>query len=377
MKSEQCSWRVDKGWEIQSETVNCDLVQLVLVFGAHESLRKSEFPIYLKQRYPNALITGCSTAGEIQGACVLENSVVATAIQFEKTTIRAEYLNMAEYENNFIAGKRLIENLEVDKLVHVMVFSKGLNVNGSELARGLSGSLVSGVKVTGGLAGDGADFRETSVIWDGELCSDGVVAIGFYGKSLKVGYGTLGGWDSFGPERLITSAEGSVLYELDDQPALELYKRYLGDDAADLPASGLLFPLSIRDSDNESLVRTILAVSEEDQSITFAGEMRQGTYARFMKANFERLIDGAVGAAQSSSALIDSSAELAVLISCAGRKMVLQQRVEEETEGVRSVLGDTTVLTGFYSYGELSPLLEESECKLHNQTMTITTFKEI
>jgi hypothetical protein len=68
--------------------------------------------------------------------------------------------------------------------------------------------------------------------------------------------------------------------------------------------------------------------------------------------------------------------DLAILISCVGRKLVLKQRVEEEVESVRNVLGARTVLSGFYSYGEIAPFLPSAKCELHNQTMTITTFAE-
>jgi hypothetical protein len=202
--------------------------------------------------------------------------------------------------------------------------------------------------------------------------------VGLYGSRLKVGFGSLGGWDSFGPDRLITKSKANVLYELDGQSALGLYKQYLGEHAKGLPATGLLFPLSIRTQSGETaVVRTILSVDEAEQSMTFAGEIPEGAYARLMKANFDRLIDGATGAARTSEqALGPGSAELALLISCVGRKLVLKQRVEEEVEAVRDVLGEGTTLAGFYSYGEISPFAPGARCELHNQTMTITALSE-
>jgi hypothetical protein len=195
---------------------------------------------------------------------------------------------------------------------------------------------------------------------------------------LRVGFGSLGGWDPFGPERMITRAHGNVLYELDGQSALALYKRYLGDHAKELPASGLLFPLSLRTSEHMApVVRTILSVNEAEQSMTFAGDVPEGGYVRLMKANFDRLIDGAVGAGRvSAQALANAPADLALLISCVGRRMVLRQRVEEEVEGVREVVGPAATLTGFYSYGEISPFTPSARCELHNQTMTVTTLRE-
>jgi hypothetical protein len=233
------------------------------------------------------------------------------------------------------------------------------------------------VQLTGGLAGDGARFEKTLVVANGKLRQNAVSAIGLYGDALRVGYGSLGGWDPFGPVRQVTRSEGNVLFELDDKPALELYKRYLGDHAKGLPATGLLFPLNIRrGTGDEALVRTILAIDEDKQSLTFAGDVPEGTLAQLMKANFDRLIEGAEGAARNSAKIAGSDAQLAVLISCVGRKLVLKQRTEEEVESVREVLGPSPAITGFYSYGEICPSAPDAGCQLHNQTMTITTFGE-
>lgn len=279
--------------------------------------------------------------------------------------------------NSFQAGEKLAQALPHKSLVHVLVLSDGQNVNGSELVEGMTKHLPPRVTLTGGLAGDGDRFKETLVLWDGPPASNTIAAVGLYGRRLKVGFGSLGGWDAFGPERLITRSAGNVLYELDHQPALALYKKYLGEHASELPASGLLFPLSLRSEEGESVVRTILSFSEAEQSLTFAGDIPQGEYARLMKANFDRLIDGAVGAAQTSYEAIGGiSPDLALLISCVGRKLVLKQRIEEEVEGVQEIMGKQTALAGFYSYGEISPFTPSAKCELHNQTMTITTFTE-
>ena len=352
---------------------------LVLVFGSPVALAADGLLAGIQTAHPTAFVTGCSTAGEICGEGVLDDSVVVTAIELEHTQVVGASVNLGEFASSIEAGAALAARLpRHESLRHVLVFSEGKQVNGSDLVRGITNGLPTTLAVTGGLSGDGARFERTSVLVGGALRDRAVVAVAFYGDRLHVGYGSLGGWDPFGPDRIVTRSSGNVLYELDGQSALALYKRYLGDQARDLPASGLLFPLSIRqEASDQWVVRTILGVNDAEESLTFAGDIPNGWYARLMKANFDRLIDGAVGAAKISHEAVGAGgAQFALLISCVGRKMVLQQRVEEEIEGVRDVIGPGVVMAGFYSYGEISPFTRSARCELHNQTMTITTFAE-
>ncbi|MFV1952095.1 MAG: FIST signal transduction protein [Nitrospinota bacterium] len=378
MKIEQTIWVKATGWEPAPPGKLSEDVQLVLLFGSTSIIKEQKCFDEIKNAYPKAHLLGCSTAGEICDTRVTDDSLVVTAIAFEHTQLKGAQIKIGEVKNSFQAGKHLARSLDKERLAHVFVVSDGLNVNGSDLVKGLIKYLPDEVTVTGGLSGDGERFEETFVLWDSVPERDAIAVLGLYSDQLKIGYASLGGWDPFGPERLITRAKGSVLYELDGKSALELYKKYLGEHAKDLPASGLLFPLSLRTKEGETpVVRTILSVNEKDHSMTFAGDVPEGTYARLMKANFDRLIDGAVGAAKTCYEAIGSfSPDLAILISCVGRKIVLKQRIEEEVEGVRDVLGDRTILTGFYSYGEISPFTPNAKCELHNQTMTITTFSE-
>ncbi len=378
MKIEQLHWRRDGGWAPKPPGALGGNAELVLAFGSTQALKDRALVDEVRAAYPRAHLLGCSTAGEICGTEVSDDSLVVTAVGFAHTSLQGARVNVQDAGSSFEAGQRLAKALEHKGLLHVFVLSDGLKVNGSDPARGLTSSLPESVTVTGGLSGDGDRFQETLVLWDGIAAADVIAAVGFYGDRLRVGFGSLGGWDSFGPERVITRSKGNVLYELDGRSALALYKDYLGEHAKGLPATGLLFPLSLRAVDGTtSVVRTILAVNEAEQSMTFAGDVPEGSYARLMKANFNRLIDGAVGAAQQChEALGKRPVDLAVLISCVGRKLVLRQRVEEEVEGAREVLGSSAVLTGFYSYGEISPASAGAPCELHNQTMTITAFRE-
>lgn len=370
---------------------------LVLVFGAPALMDRAGLLRDLAQGFPRSKVLGCSTAGEIFGTKVLDDSIVVAVARFEATRLRSAAAPVPAVEESFAAGEALGRQLADEGLRGVHVLSDGLAVNGSELVRGLVSVLPAEVVVTGGLAGDGDRFVRTWVLHEGAPVSGYVTAVGFYGDAVQIGHGSAGGWDPFGPRRLVTRSKGNILYELDGKPALELYKQYLGDRAEGLPATGLLFPLTLTrpdasggESEERRVVRTILAVDEATQSLTFAGDIPTGDHAQLMKAQLDRLIEGAEQAASLAATPAGHLAGtpagtpasngsegpvLAIAISCVGRRLVLGERTDEETEAIQEALPAGSEVVGFYSYGELSPISSGS-CDLHNQTMTLTTIRE-
>jgi hypothetical protein len=169
-----------------------------------------------------------------------------------------------------------------------------------------------------------------------------------------------------------------VLYEIDNKPVLDLYKEYLGEKAKELPASGLLFPFAIiDDTTKEPVVRGIQNINETDNAIILYGDVLDGQSIQLMRANFDNLISGAGDSAKETFLNNTTSPDLAILISCVARRLVLGQLTEEELTESKKTLGDRTKICGFYSYSELSPVVGDNACHLHNQTMTITTITEI
>ena len=357
--------------------------QLVIFFASKQALAQANCYESLRELFPASHIVGCSTSGEILGEEVYDDSAVATAIYFQQTTLSLLSCKIDHSSESYAKGLELSAALEKEGLKSVFMLSDGQNVNGTALIRGLQEHLDDQVILTGGLAGDGPHFKETLVAADCPPETGRIVIVGFYGEAIRVGYGSAGGWDSFGPERLITRSHENILYELDGKPALDLYKDYLGEEAEKLPASALLFPLTIKKEDEKenSTVRTILSVDEAAKSMTFAGDIPQGAMAQLMMANFDKLIEGADEAASHTLTIDDvlnsnDGEKLAILISCVGRKLVLGPKISEEVEATSDIFDKQTAQIGFYSYGEVSPIHSIGSCQLHNQTMTITLMTE-
>lgn len=368
------------GWQPELRSDMDGVQTLVLVFGAENLVNKTSIFDQINQTYQHSIIMGCSTSGEIFDDEVFDDTISMAVLQFDSTQLEYTSQSVNDAEESFSVGQSLAEKVIKPNLKGILVLSDGLCVNGSELTKGLSSVLPPSVVVTGGLAGDAGRFESTWTLVNGRPQSGHVCVVGYYGDHIDIQHGSRGGWGTFGPKREITRSKGNVLFELDGQPALQLYKKYLGERAEELPSSALLFPLALQANDDHSklTVRTILAVSEEDQSLTFAGDIPQGEEAQLMRANFDDLIDGAGDAA--ALLTFDDHYDgdmLNIAISCVGRRLVLGERAEDETEATLDALPKGAQQIGFYSYGEISPHNKGEPCSLHNQTMTLTTLSEL
>ena len=353
--------------------------KLVTVFGAVAFFNDATFIAALQKAFPGAVCIGCSTAGEISGAGVTDGTCIVTAASFTRSALSVTSTRLKGMDDSLAAGVRIGEALLSPELKAVLVFGPGVQINGSDLVEGIASRIGRKLPITGGLAGDGGAFQRTFTLGPDGACDDAIVAVGLSGDGLLFSHGSFGGWEPFGPARKVTRSVGNVLYELDGEPALQVYKRYLGDHAAGLPASGLLFPFAMLGEDHDALglIRTILGVDEASGSLTLAGAIDPQGYLKLMHASTDRLVNGAEAAAEAARAMQAATGEsMAILVSCVGRKLVMGDRVEEEVEAVADVFGKHATLTGFYSYGEISPFAPGSACHLHNQTMTITWIGE-
>ncbi|SEA63741.1 Uncharacterized conserved protein, contains FIST_N domain [Flavobacterium gillisiae] len=377
MKIIQAYKDANKEWQYFQEKATLKN-PLVLVFGNRYLLENPEIIKDIRTEFPYEDIVFGSTAGEIISCNVNDKSVSVTAIEFEKSSFVVERENILDYGKNAKdLGEKLYTKMPKENLKHLFVLSEGSFVNGSSLINGLENNIDSKISITGGMCGDDARFEKTLASYKEDPKEGEVILIGFYGDSLDISYSSFGGWIPFGPERVITKAEGNILYEIDGQPALDLYKKYLGEKSNELPQASLLYPLNVTpDGKKEPVVRTILNINNDDQSMILAGDAPVNSRVQLMMASVDGIAQGAQTAAKIAMATRSSKPELALLVSCIGRKLVMNQRVEEEVEQVREVIGERVPMAGFYSYGEIAPFNGSTSCELHNQTMTITLISE-
>lgn len=356
---------------------------LVLVFGSVRRFTDSKLISYLKNRYPSAQVVGCTTTGEINQKGVFDDSLQISAVLWERTQQRAAHATVTGMQNAIETGATLARQLKAENLRTVFVLSDGLNVNGSDLLKGFQSILGDSVPIVGGMAGDNATFTKTLVLFNDQISDNLIVAIGLYGNHLISASGALGGWKPYGPPRKITRAIKNVVYELDGKPALPLYRMYIGEHfAKGLPGTGLKFPFAVISQGKKDVekVRTLAAIDESKNSLTFFGDMDEGDTVRLCQTTHDRLVEGASGAASMITGnltdAVGRSPGLAICVSCVGRKLVMADQVSDEVSAVQRILGNQTAVTGFYSNGEFSPLPNNGESVLHNQTMTIGYLSE-
>lgn len=380
MQTEQYRWSAESGWEPQAPPGSLgDSAQMVLIFFGSKLAQEWNWYDAVRLAYPRARLIGCSASGQIQGSAVRDASVVVTAVAFEHTRVEVARGVISHPDGGYDAGRDLASSLDPKDLSAVLLIADGINANATDTLSGVTSTLPAGVCVFGGCASNGHTLRDTSVICDAPPEANTIAALGFYGRRLKIGMGSSGGWDPFGLDRIITKSRKNVLYELDGRPALPIYKKYIGPAADDLPGSGMLFPISIRTGDSSRYVlRGVLSVDEKEQSITFAGNVPEGAHARLMFGSVEHLIDGSLEAAEmTQQSLAPISPQLLIVVSCVARKLVLNQRTAEELECFDEVFPQRPETAGFYALGEIATLGSDDHADFHNETLTAAALAEV
>jgi hypothetical protein len=380
MRVQRFVWSPTDSWSTALPSTPDDQPQLILTFGSVDAPDAHWFA-QIAALWPQAQHVYCSGGGQIVDGTVDDDRAVVTVVQFDRATVHAVVRDEANLHNSASLGDEIGQALAgTPDLNHVLVFAEGLVLNAAAFIAALNSALPTTVKVSGGLASNGIALTRNAVGLNGPPSAGRIVAIGLAGESLVIGTGSVGGWDFFGPERVVTRSETAVVYELDGENALSVYKRYLGEFASELPGIALLFPLAVwTHADGPVAVRTILAIDEDTGALRFAGDIPEGSTVRLMRTTTDKLIDGAASAARLAANLADAVApSLTLCISCIGRRAVMRSRVEEELDEVVLASGHAPVI-GFYSNGEIAPPTDGrtfAQAVLHNQTMTVTTIGE-
>ncbi len=319
----------------------------------------------LKELLPQAVIIGTTTDGEIIGQKILTKNTVISISVFENTKIESilvEHKNKNSYET----GKKIASSILSEDTKAVILFSDGTNTNADELLKGFE-SVNGKVLLTGGMAGDNGLLKQTFVFNENEITDSGAVGVALNSKTLHAASTFKYDWLPIGKEFTVTKSDKNRVYTIDNIPAYELYKKYLGEDLAKkLPAVGIEFPLVIKKGDN--LIARACIGDPKDGSLIFAGNINEGETVQFAYGNIETIL-------QTSDTFADflqqHPVESIFIYSCMARRRFLKSSAPLELKPLKDL---TDSISGFFTYGEFYTTKKHYE--LLNETMTVLMLSE-
>ena len=334
---------------------------------------------------PEVPVVGCTTDGEISNKGLSVNSVVVMALASDTIRFETTYVENLS-KDSYAAGAQIGKAFQGVGSRYIQIFSDGLSGNADQIIKGIKDHMGDDIKIAGGTAGDGGDFKRTFQYYGNRVLTDSIVAVAFQGQ-FGIGTGTACGWFPVGIAKKVTKAVGNVVFELDGQSALQAYERFLGKHAERLPAVGVEYPLGLLEDDSDSeeegyfLCRATMGVDREAGAIIFAGNVPEGSLVKMTIGNDGDIIQAARQAANSAMERLGQvdpalKPQAIFLYSCMARKIVLGTRTDEEIMAVKEVVGKHVPIIGFYTYGEYCPIGECEKSCFHNETATLTIIGE-
>lgn len=312
---------------------------------------------------PKAKIIGTTTAGEIFRENVLENETVVSITVFEKTKI--ETILLESNDNEYQLGIEIVKKIVEDNTKVIILFSDGLVSNSLEVIKGIQHAN-NKVIVCGGKAGDNGYLAETFVFTDKGITKKGIAAVSLTGKELNVTTENSFGWSTIGKVMTITKAENNRIYTIDNINAVEIYKKYLGDEVAKgLPMSATEFPLIVQNEDIK--MAKVPFNCKEDGSLSFLSNVQVNDKIQFSYGNVNMLINKSI---EIANKLKKKNVEALFVYSCSVRRAFMQGKINLDIAPLNEIIPTF----GFFTYGEFYSMNNSNE--VLNVTMTILGISE-
>ncbi len=314
-------------------------------------------------------IFGATSSGEITNDEIHEESIVVMLLDINRDAFRLNIFD-GEGKTSYQVGQSAAEWAKtVYDNPAIMVMTAGIFTNGDEIVNGITDTMDRQVPLFGGRSGDDLRLQETLVFNASQAISNGVVALIFDQNTIDLQGIAVSGWKGIGTPKTITKAEGNTLYEIDNEPVIEVYNKYLniGDDLQ----LALEYPLLLIRDDGTFVMRVPGALNE-DKSMVYGGTMPEGSKVRFSMPPGSEVIDYAIEQMSEFHQQIPKS-DAIVLYSCKARHMALGPMVEDEISAVHKLW--EVPMVGFFTYGEIGPV-PQGRCDFHNHTLVPVLIKE-
>ena len=305
-----------------------------------------------------ATVVGATTLGELayDGASV--GGVAVTALGGDGFTVRTGvgHIGDAGAREAGAAAAAAMGGTAGAHSVLIML-GDGRVADPHEVVRGAYSVLGAAVPLVGGFAGDDQGQQQTYQFVDETIFEHAVIGVAL-ASDAPIGIGVAHGWHRLDPPMIVTRSSGGRIYELDDEPALDVLLRRArldGAISAELfhgTAAPLAIGLSRRSGED---MRVLNGGDDEDRSVWGTADVPQGALCWLMEADHDALIEGAVESCTEALEALGGKTPLGVMaFDCGARRTKLgAEGIEDEAQAIRTVLGSTP-FAGFYSSAEIA-----------------------
>ncbi len=344
------------------------LIQLFCTSADINELKKIQ--TYFAKNYPNAVLIGTTTDGIINATQVYTDKIsIVTFSVFSDTILKSTLIKHTNnFNNSYESGVNLAEQLVCDETKLIISFADGINTNGEEFSKGIS-KVSPDVILSGGLAGDNGELLKTYVFTKDEITSNGAVGVSLSSKTLNVTTNSSFDWLPVGKELIVTKAINNRVYEIDGMSAVDIYAKYMGHEVAEkLPQVGIEFPL-IFEVKGVLIGRAVL-LKHDDGSLTFAGNIKEGTKVRFGIGDIGNILKNSSYSTRKVLSEMQYKPEAVFVYSCMARRRFMKEYIYDELK----ILSNIGAVSGFFTYGEFYH--EGKRNQLLNETMTMLILSE-
>lgn len=326
----------------------------------------------------NIDMLGCSTAGEIVNDELAEESIVVLLMDMNRDYYSIQTVSYdidKVYSNSLTIGNFAKDKFENPALV---VMSGGISVDAGKIIAGLKYGIGKEVPIYGGLAADDLQMDKTYAFSNNFLTANGLSILIIDTDKIEVSGLASSGWEAFGGINTITKSEGNIVYSINDEPALDAFKKQFGFDESPESKENLLltiqtnYPFQIIREDGTKVLRTPIVIDEENRALIMAGGVEQGDHFKFSNSPGFEVIEQTVEEFKSLKQN-RPEADALVLFSCKGRHGAFGPVLEEEVEGLYNYWKKPMI--GFLSYGEIGNT-KNGVCEFHNETCSLMILKE-
>jgi len=316
-------------------------------------------------------IFGCTSSGELMDSTCIEEGITIMLFDLPKETFKIKLFDGVE-KSSYQLGQEVAAWVNgLFDTPALLVLSAGLQADGEALVNGVIESTERDVPLFGGLAGDDLKMQGTYAFTETEITGMGALVLAIDNSRIEVDGLAVSGWKGIGTIKTITQSEGNIVQMIDDQPALDVYSRYLNINIGDDHTLAAEYPLLVMRDDGTFVLRAAMLINP-DKSMVYAGSVPQGSKVQFSVPPSNEIIDFAIeNLTQFKQARGDVDA--VILFSCKGRHLALGPMIEDETAAIHDLWG--APMTGFFTYGEIGPTAS-GRCDFHNNTLTLVTLRE-